>query len=187
MLVQDAASELQGGVTTESRVEQVPKPITPGVEMEVLARFFRDVSWTGTIVEHGMGHGSPEMTASGSGAHELIQDGCWIVGTYEQDQFLHDGTFVLKWQLHWVVGWDPADGEYRAILADNYGHADVMRGWIEGDRLTFETLGERPVRLQLIWDASDPNDLRWRNEMSVAGAPFTLVEEYHCAPVTTGM
>jgi hypothetical protein len=42
--------------------------------MEELARFFRDVSWTGTIVEGGMGPGTPEMTASGSGSHELIQD-----------------------------------------------------------------------------------------------------------------
>jgi hypothetical protein len=59
-------------MATESRVARVPKPITPGVEMKELARFFRDVSWTGTIVEDGMGPGTPEMRASGSGAHELI-------------------------------------------------------------------------------------------------------------------
>jgi Protein of unknown function (DUF1579) len=170
-------------VTTEMLVARVPHPITPGVEMQELARFFRDVSWTGTIVEDGMGPGTPEMTASGSGTHELIQDGRWIVGTYEQDQFLQDGTFVLTWQLHWVVGWDPANGEYRATLADNYGHTDVMHGWIEGERLTFESIGDSPVRLRLVWDASDPDDLRWRNEMSVSGAPFTLVEEYHCTPL----
>ena len=35
--------------------------------------------------------------------HEIIQDGRWIVGTYQQDQFLADGTFVLTWQLHWVA------------------------------------------------------------------------------------
>jgi hypothetical protein len=43
---------------------------------------------------------------------------------------------VLTWQLHWVAGWDPTTSEYRATLADNYGHADVMRGWIDGNRLT---------------------------------------------------
>jgi Protein of unknown function (DUF1579) len=181
--IDDAASK-GGVVAAESAVVQVPHPITPGIEMEELARFFRDVSWKGTIVEDGMGPGTPEMTAAGSGSHELIQDGRWIVGTYEQDQFLGDGTFVLKWQLHWVVGWDPGNSEYRATLADNYGHTDVMRGWIEGDRLIFETIGEPPVRLRMVWDVSDPKDLRWRNEMSVAGAPFALVEEYHCTPVT---
>ena len=50
-------------------------------------------------------------------------------------QFHLDGTFVLTWQLHWVTGWDADAGEYRATLNDNYGHADVMRGRIDGDRL----------------------------------------------------
>jgi hypothetical protein len=89
---------------------------------------------------------------------------------------------VLTWQLHWVAGWDPVTGEYRATLADNYGHADVMRGRIDGDRLTFETIGDAPVRLRLVWDRSDPADLVWRNEMSVGGAPWSLVEEYDCRP-----
>jgi len=31
-------------------------------------------------------------------------------------------------------------------------------------------------------DVTDPDDLTWRSEMSVAGAPYTLVEEHHCTP-----
>lgn len=169
-------------MATRADVVRVPKPITPGPEMEALARFHRDLRWTGTIAAGGMGPGTPEMTARGRGAHQPIQNGRWIVGDYEQDQFLRDGTFVLNWQLHWVAGWDPASHEYRATIADNYGHADVMRGWIDGDRLTFETIGERPVRLRLVWDLTDPTGLTWRNESSVGGAPWTLVEEYHCTP-----
>jgi Protein of unknown function (DUF1579) len=129
-------------MVTQADVANVPKPIEPGSEMEALARFHADVTWTGTIEEGGMGPGTPAMTAEGRGTHERIQDGLWIVGTYEQDQFLFDGTFVLKWQLHWVAGWDPAAGEYRATIADNHGHADVMRGWIDGGRLMFETIGQ---------------------------------------------
>ena len=49
---------------------------------------------------------------------------------------------MLKWQLHWVAGWDPSSGEYRSLHADNYGHAGVMRGHLVGDRLTFESLGD---------------------------------------------
>src|ERR671910_2004853 len=123
-------------------VERVPKPITPGPEMIALRRFHPDVKWEGTIEAGGMGPGTPEMTAVGWGTHQAIQEGRWIVGTYEQDQFLLDGTFVLRWELHWVAGWDPTNGEYRATIADNYGRTDVMRGWIEGDRLTFESIGE---------------------------------------------
>ncbi len=44
-------------------------------------------------------------------------------------------------------------------MADSYGHADVMRGWIEGDRLIFEIIGDPPVRLRLTWDISDPADM----------------------------
>jgi hypothetical protein len=164
-------------------VDRVPKPITPGREMDELARFHRDVTWSGTIAEDGMGPGTPAMTATGSGTHEWIQDGRWIVGNYQQDQHLHDGTFVLRWQLHWVAGWDPAAGEYRATVADNYGHAEVMRGWIDGDRLTFETLGTPYVRIRLVWDVSDPDRVTWHNDCSVGGAPWSLVEEYVCTPV----
>jgi hypothetical protein len=89
---------------------------------------------------------------------------------------------VLKWQLHWVAGWDPANNEYRATIADNYGHADVMRGRIDGDRLMFETIGDPPVRLRLTYDISDPADMTWRNETSMGGGPWSLVEEYHCRP-----
>jgi hypothetical protein len=90
------------------------------------------------------------MHCCGFGRHEAIQGGRWIVGSYEQDQFLADGTFVLKWQLHWVAGWGPAASEHWATFADNYGRTGVMRGSIDGDRLTFETLDDELVRLRLI-------------------------------------
>jgi hypothetical protein len=82
-----------------------------------------------------------------------------------------------------VAGWDPAAGEYRATFADNYGRAGVMRGWIEGDRLTFETLGNELARVRLVWDMTDPTGMIWRNEMSVDRSTWSLVEEYHCTPV----
>lgn len=106
----------------DKRAASVPQPITPGPEMAALARFYPDVTWTGQISAGGMGPGTPAMSARGRGTHELIQDGRWIVGTYSQEQYLEDGTPVLTWQLHWVTGWDPARGEYRATLSDNYGH-----------------------------------------------------------------
>jgi hypothetical protein len=146
--------------------------------MAALRRFFPDVTWEGTIVAGGMGPGTPEMPSRGRGVHTAIQDGLWIVGDYEQEQFLSDGTFVLKWQLHWVVGWDADAREYRATHADNYGHAGVMRGQLDGDVLAFETVGEGPVRQRMIWDAGDPAAMTWRNEISFGGGPFSLVEEY---------
>jgi hypothetical protein len=169
-------------MTATQDASRIPRPITPGPAMAALSRFFPDVTWTGTIEPAGMGVGTPPMTASGRGTHEQIQDGRWIVGSYAQDQHLLDGSYVLTWQMHWVVGWDPVRGEYRATMADNYGHAEVMSGWIAGDQLVFETAPDAPVRLRLTWDATDPDDIVWRNEAAVGSGPWTLVEAYHMTP-----
>jgi hypothetical protein len=169
-------------MTTIAAASAVPRPVTPGPEMAELSLFFPDVTWTGAIHAGGMGPGSPAMTGTGSGTHRRIQGGRWIVGTYAQDQVLADGTFVLTWQLHWVVGWDPTRSQYRATLADNYGHADVMSGRIHGDHLVFETAPDAPVRLRLTWDRADPADIVWRNEVAIGDGPWTPVETYHMTP-----
>jgi hypothetical protein len=167
-------------------LDSVPKPITPGAEMADLLRFHRDISWIGTITEGGMGPGTPAMTASGSGTHTLVQEGRWVVGEYRQDQHLLDGTHVLTWQLHWVAGWDPALGEYRATVADCYGHAEVMGGRIDGDRLVFESTGDPAARIRLTWNLVGPDTIVWRNETSAGGGPWVLIEEYRCTPVRRG-
>lgn len=164
-------------------VASVPRPVAPGAEMAALRRFHRDVTWTGTIAENGMGPGTPPMTARGRGTHTTIQGGRWIVGDYHQEQYLLDGSHVLTWQLHWVVGWDPARGGYRATLADCYGHAEVMRGRLDGDRLVFESVDDPEIRLRLTWDLSEPGVLLWRNEISAGGKPWSLIEEYRCTPI----
>jgi Protein of unknown function (DUF1579) len=185
-LAQAGGTKRGGLVLTAGDVNQVPKPVTPGPEMAALARFHRDVTWSGFVTEGAMGPGTPPMTAVGSGTHEHIQDGRWIVGSYQQDQFLPDGTFVLTWQLHWVAGWDPVVSEYRATVADNYGHAEVMRGYIDGDLLVFESVGDPPVRIRLVWDLTDPDHVIWRNEISISGSPWSLVEQYDCRPIVAG-
>jgi hypothetical protein len=165
-------------VTIKTGIDAVPKPIEVGPEMQALRRFFRDVEWQGTIHEGGMGPGTPAMQGVGRGTVREIQDGRWIAGDFEQDQFLDDGTFVLRWQLHWVSGWDPEHGEYRASMVDNYGHAMVYGGRIEGDRLIFESQEDAPVRLRFTWTASDPAVTLWRNEMAVGSGDWFLIEEY---------
>jgi hypothetical protein len=63
-------------------------------------------------------------------------------------------------------------------MVDNYGHAMVYGGRIEGDRLIFESPGDAPVRLRFTWDASDPAVTLWRNEMAVGSGDWFLIEEY---------
>jgi len=169
-------------MATQADVAAVPRPIDVGPEMEALRRFYPDVTWDGMIHEGGMGPGTPAMRGVGRGTARPIQDGRWVQGDYEQEQYLVDGTFVLKWQLHWVSGWSPAAGEYRASMADNYGNAGVYRGRIDGDRLIFESMEGAPVRLRFTWDVSDPAVVRWRNEMATGDGSWFLIEEYPMVP-----
>jgi hypothetical protein len=169
-------------VTTTS-IEAVPKPIQVGPEMEALHRFYGDSTWEGWIHEGGMGPGSPKMKGIGRATFRPIQEGRWFAGDFEQDQFLEDGTFVLKWELHWVSGWSPQHGEYRAAMVDDYGNADVYRGHIDGDRLVFESLPDAPVILRFTWDASDAQVMTWRNEMSLGAGSWFLIEEYPMIPM----
>ena len=87
---------------------------------------------------------------------------------------------MLRWHLHWVAGWDPQAKEYRATIADNYGHTEILSGWIDGDLLTFQTIGRKPIRIRLVWHLVDDTTMTWRNEASVNGGPFQLVERYVC-------
>jgi hypothetical protein len=176
-----ATSEDQGGMGTGD-APAVRQPIGAGPEMAALGRFYKDVIWEGTIRAGGMGPGTPAMTGAGRGTARAIQDGRWIVLDCEQEQFLPDGTFVLKWQLHWVSGWSPDYGEYRAVMTDNYGHAEVFRGRIDGDRLVFQSLEGAAAQLRFTWDASDPAVITWRNEMAIGDGSWFLIEEYRMVP-----
>lgn len=168
---------------THTGIALIPRPVEAGEEMEALKRFHRDVTWQGRIEEGGMGPGTPAQTATGKAVHHWIQDGRWVVGEFEQDQFLEDGTFILKWELHWVCGWDPFNREYRATVADCYGHTEIMRGRIDGDIMVFESMRDTPPMLKMTWDVSSSEVLLWRNEMSLDGSNWMLVEEYEMIPI----
>jgi Protein of unknown function (DUF1579) len=164
---------------------QLPHSAVAGPEMAALGRFYRDWTWTGTIRAGGMGPGSPEMSGTGRAVCRLIQDGLWYACDFEQDQHLGDGTLVLKWQLHWVTGWDRTAGEYRASSADNNGpNLAIYRGRIEGDRLVYESLQEGLPRIRLTWILTDPDHATWRNEFTLDGQTWGLIEEYDMVATT---
>jgi hypothetical protein len=159
--------------------QTLPRSAEAGQEVAALAPFYRDWRWKGTIRAGGMGPGSPEMTGTGRAVCRPIQDGLWYACDFEQDQCLADGTFVLRWQLHWIAGWDAAAGEYRASSADNNGPTlAAYRGRIDGNRLVYESLQEGLPRIRLSWILLDPDRARWRNELTLDGSTWSLIEEY---------
>jgi Protein of unknown function (DUF1579) len=163
---------------------ELPHSAVAGPEMKALAPFYRDFSWIGTIGSGGMGPGSPEMTGVGRATCRLVQNGLWYACDFEQEQRLADGTFVLKWQLHWVAGWDRLAGEYRATSADNNGPSlAIYRGRIDGNRLVYESLQEGYPRIRLTWILIDPDHCTWRNEYTLDGDAWTQIEEYQMLAV----
>jgi len=169
-------------MTNTAFLDSIPRPVDPGAEMDALRPFHRDGTWSGTIHAGGMGPGTPLQVARGKASHRWIQDGRWIVGDYEQDQLLDDGTFVLKWELHWVCGWDPMASEYKATIADNYGRAALLHGRIEGDEMIFESTDAAPPLLRLTWELEPGGRILWRNEISMDGEAWMLVEDYEITP-----
>jgi Protein of unknown function (DUF1579) len=164
------------GMETPTRL---PHSAIAGTEMQALAPFYRNWTWTGTIRAGGMGPGSPEMSGAGRADCRLIQDGLWYACDFEQDQLLSDGTFVLRWQLHWVTGWDAAAAEYRASSADNNGpNLAIYRGRLVGDRLIYESLQDGFPRIRLTWILTGPDEATWRNEFTLDGEIWGLIEEY---------
>jgi hypothetical protein len=162
---------------------QPPVPVGASPKMAALRPFHFDCAWTGTVAAGGMGPGSPEMAAAGKATYRPIMDGGWLVGDFAQDQFV-DGARVLTWKAHFVVGWDRQAGEYRATYVDNNGSAALLRGWIEGPRFIVELMGDAQMRNRMEWALLAGGGVRWRNEGSVAGGPWFLVEEYVCTPLS---
>jgi hypothetical protein len=158
---------------------QLPVSKIAGAEMAALAPFYRDWRWTGTIEADGMGPGSPEMSGIGQATCRPIQDGLWFDCDFEQEQRLIDGSYVLTWRLHWITGWDAAAGGYRASSADNNGPTlEIDRGRLDGDTLVYESLKEALPRIRLTWVLTDPTHCTWRNEYTIDGQTWQLIEEY---------
>lgn len=51
-----------------------------------------------------------------------------------------------------------------------------------GDRLVLATTEDAPVRFRVTWDLTDPATPRWIDEVSVAGGPWQIVEQYVLTP-----
>ena len=160
-----------------------PVPAAPGSELRALERFHRDVTWTGRVRAAGS---VPEMTAQGQGRFRSSADGLWIIGEFSQDQYFQ-GRKVTSWSAHYIAGWDVARRCYVAFAADSNARSVPFTGAIDGDRFVITSdgasIGGAPVRLRMIWDATEPEVMTWRNEMSIGDGPWGLIEEYQMRPL----
>ncbi len=133
-----------------------------------------------------MGAGSPEMRALGQWVGGPIMSGLWLAGDYQQDQFDGD-MLVLTWKVHMVLGWDEVTRCYVGYFFPSAGPTSVCTGRIEDDQLVMTSQSlvmfvGHPAKLRFIWDILGPERIAWKNEISVEGQPWQLIEEYVMAP-----
>jgi hypothetical protein len=133
------------------------------------------------VEANGMGPGSPEMEGQGRATCICILDNLWLSCHFEQDQFVK-GQKILIWKAQWIIGWDEIAKEYRAVGVDNNGVAFIFHGELVEGRLLMESLGDGPVKLRFTRDASDPKAVTWKNEMSIEGGLWSLIEKYVMTP-----
>lgn len=73
------------------------------------------------------------------------------------------------------------------FLADTCGHAGVMQGRVDGDRLLFGTPGTDEAALRLTWNAAEPGVITWRSEASPDGVRWRMIEASANGPGCTGL
>ena len=49
--------------------------------------------------------------------------------------------------------------------------------------MIFESMRDIPPMLRMTWDASSPEVILWRNEMTIDGLGWQLIEEYSMLPM----
>jgi hypothetical protein len=92
-------------------------------------------------------------------------------------------VFQIADELIEYPSWAAASGEYRATVADRYGHTEIMRGRLDGDLMVFESMRDIPPLLKMTWDTSSPGYPTWRNEMTFDGENWQLIEQYRMVPI----
>lgn len=167
-----------------------PAPSAPPPELDALRPFFFDCTWEGTVYANMQAPGSPEMVAVGAATCRWILDGLWLAQEAWQDQY-HNGQKLLAWKLNMIAGWDKFAREYRAVLVDSNGVSALLRGEIDGRRLVMTPIGLAPgagqvASLRFIWEVLESGEVTWRNEASIDGSPWMLIEDYVMAPAAQG-
>ena len=98
----------------------------------------------------------------------------------EQEQFLEDGTFVLKWSS---TGWPDGHPSQRVSgeHGRHYGHA---MGTADGSRTTGSSSSHSATpRFGFGHVGGRRGILNWRNEMRIGGGEWFVIEEYPMVPV----
>ncbi len=161
--------------------------LKPGVETLAIKSFTKAASWEGKLPAGALGMGAGELRARGHMTAKWTVNDLWLV--CEIEDRMGEGPDAHVWKAVWVSGWDFGHKEYRGAIFDSFGNASMMRGRLDGKRLTFESIddvimhGQR-TRLRFTFDARDPHakGVKFTAEHSIDGV-FVIDEQEVHVPV----
>jgi hypothetical protein len=147
-------------------------PPKPGPETEALKPFAKSITSTGTMNAGAMGPGSPEMPTKGKATCKWVLNNLWIACDIEETSGA--GKTAMKWQGHWVFGYDFLAKGYRGTMTSSMGAQMRMKGTLEAQKLTWETVDEMkmpgmPSKTRITLDATDPKAIKFTDEGLVGG------------------
>lgn len=145
-------------------------PPKPGPETEALKPFSKSLSSTGTVPAGAWG-ANPEMPTKGRATCRWVLGNLWIQCDIQETT--GKGKQAMKWQGHWVFGYDFAEKGYRGTMTDNFGMQVPLKGTLEGSKLTWES-GEvqmmgHPTKIRITEDATDPKAIKFTSEHEMNG------------------
>lgn len=150
-----AAGTPSGGTAAPAAGEMMAPP-KPGPEQDALKPFAKGGAMTGT---HMMPDGK-EMPTKGKATCKWIDGNMWVACDLEETT--GTGKTAMKWNGHWVFGYDNVAKAYRGYMVDNMGMSGRMKGTLDGTKMVWESMDEMkgppgmPTKQRVTEDVSDP-------------------------------
>jgi hypothetical protein len=140
------------GATAAPPTMEMPKP---GADQDALKPFVHNGAYTGTRV----GPDGKEMATKGKQTCKWLPGNMWAACDIEMTS--GTGKTAMKWMGHLVMGYDTLAKGYRAVMTDNMGMLGRMKGTLEGQKMTWESMDEvkvpgMPSKERVTDDATDP-------------------------------
>ena len=146
-------------------------PPKPGPETEALKPFAKSVQSTGTIPAGAMGQ-NPELATKGKSTCKWTLNNLWVACDIEE--IVGSGKQSMKWNGHWVFGYDFLAKGYRGTMTSTMGDQTQMKGTLEGSKLVWENIEEMkipgmPSKSRITLDATDPKAIKFTEEGYLQG------------------
>jgi hypothetical protein len=158
-----------------------PAPPKPGPETDALKVFHpKSATMSGKSPAGAWAPGTPEMPTKGKITCKWALNNLWA--TCDIEDTTGTGKTAMHWAAQQSAGWDFGAKEYRAVLVDNMGGATLMKGKIDGTKLTWESATEsfmmgKPMKFRVTFDAADPKAIKMTGEHSGPDKKWVVDEE----------